>query len=106
MSGVRRVPLVATLALAYEIVRGDETSSGALRRRLLLEIQAVERRSRIDTVRPWRAELRARDWAAANRPELLSEWRAAASDTERPARQAEINSAYRKSGTGIDPAQA
>jgi hypothetical protein len=99
---VRRVPLVATLALAYEIVRGRETTQEPVRRRLLLEIRAVERRGRPETTRGWRAELWARDWAATNRPELLTQWRAVSSEDERAPHQALINAAYRNSTGSAD----
>ena len=99
---MRRVPLVATLALAYEIVRSHEHAAEAIRRRLLLEIRTVERRSRPDSTRAWRSELWARDWAATNRPELLAQWRGVSCDDERARHQALINAAYRNSSAGVD----
>jgi hypothetical protein len=86
--------------LAYEIVRGRESADEPVRRRLLLEIRTVERRARPESTRGWRAELWARDWAAANRPELLTQWRAGFNEAERSPRQAAINSAYRNSNAG------
>lgn len=97
-----RIPLVATLALAYEIMRSlpdrEPDAVRGLRRRLVAEIRWLGAHNYSPMASRLMSDLATRDWAARHAPGLLGAWLAASDDRARAECQMVMATARRSAG--------